>query len=135
MHTTDANRNRRKNRGGNEMNNNEKRAEKVLKRFEFDFKQEYRDEIRELLIEEINNYQEGSSEYLRMLCGYLFCIGNSDDLELIKKAKYEINFDAGCMIDEIWIESMESNLNGDIENRKELIQDYIEYYKNYFDNK
>ena len=84
------------------MDNNEKRAEKILKQFGFNFKQEYRNEIRKLLIEEINNHQNGSSEYLRVLCGYLFCIGNPEDVEFIKKAKYGINFDVGCMIDSEW---------------------------------
>jgi len=114
------------------MDNNEKRAEKILRRFGFDFRQEYRNEIRKLLIEEINNYQDGSSEYLRVLCGFLFCIGNSEDTELIKKVKYGINFDVGCMIDGEWIDSMEGKLDYNISTREELIQYYIEYYKNYF---
>lgn len=47
----------------------------------------------ELIQKEIENYQEGSSEYIRVLCGYLYCIGNASDAELIKRAKYGINFD------------------------------------------
>lgn len=46
----------------------------------------------ELIQKEIENYQEGSSEYIRVLCGYLYCIGNASDAELIKRAKYGINF-------------------------------------------
>lgn len=116
------------------MDNNEKRAEKVLKQFGFNFNPDYRNEIRKLLIEEINNYQDGSSEYLRVLCGYLFCIGDPDDIELIKKAKYEINFDVSCMIDSEWIDSMEGkwDLVNENSTREELVQYYVDYYRNYF---
>ena len=110
------------------MDNNEKRAEKILRRFGFDFRQEYRNEIRKLLIEEINNYQDGSSEYLRVLCGYLFCIGNTSDMELLKKVKYNISFDVGCMIDMEWIENMDSADNAIISKRNELISEFMEYY-------
>ena len=116
-----------------EMDNNEKRAKKILEKFGFNFKQEYGNEIRQLLNEEIDNYQEGSSEYLRVLCGFLFCIGDPADIELIKKAKYKINMDVGCMINGEWIDSMENaTVDYDIRERGELIEDYIEYYKHYF---
>lgn len=122
------------NTNNNELDNNEKRAKKILEKFGFNFKQEYRNEIKQLLNEEIDNYQEGSSEYLRVLCGFLFCIGDPDDIELIKKAKYKINFDVGCMIDSEWIDSMENtSVDYEIREREELIKDYIEYYKHYFD--
>lgn len=44
-----------------------------------------------------------------MLCGYLYCIGDSTDIDLIKRAKYGINMDAGCMVDGEWIDSLQSN--------------------------
>lgn len=73
--------------------NNEERTEVLIKRYNLDFSMKYHGEIRQLLEKEIENYQEGSSEYLRFLCGYLFCIGDVNDIEIIKKAKYSINMD------------------------------------------
>lgn len=113
--------------------NNEERTEVLIKKYDFDFSQKYHAEIRHLLEKEIMNYQEGSSEYLRFLCGYLFCIGDINDMEIIKKAKYSINMDVGCMIDGEWIESLE---NGGVEsetvyNRQALIDNFIDYYANF----
>lgn len=64
------------------------------------------------------------------LCGYLFCIGDVNDMEIIKKAKYSINMDVGCMIDGEWIESLE---NGGLEfenvhSRQLLIDGFVNYY-------
>ena len=84
-----------------------------------------------MIQKEIENYQEGSSEYIRVLCGYLYCIGNASDAELIKRAKYGINFDVGCMIDGEWIESLLSN-DADGQ-RNTIIQYFIEYYCSYLD--
>ena len=113
--------------------NNEERTEDLIKRYNFDFSQKYHSEIKQLIEEEIINYQSGSSEYLRFLCGYLFCIGDVNDVEIIKKAKYSINMDVGCMVDGEWIESFE---NGGIEseyvrNRQLLIDDFVEYYSDF----
>ncbi|WP_027625634.1 hypothetical protein [Clostridium lundense] len=113
--------------------NNEERAEALIKRYDFDFSHKYHAEIRQLLEKEIINYQNGSSEYLRFLCGYLFCIGDVNDVEIIKKAKYSINMDVGCMVDGEWIESLE---NGGVEyqyvrNRQLLIDDFVDYYTNF----
>ena len=115
------------------MDNNEERAKRVLERFGFNFNQEYRDEIRQLLNKEFDDYQEGSSEYLRVLCGFLFCIGNPADVEIIEKIKYKINFDVGCMIDLAWIDSIKGTADHGLETREELIEQYINYYKSYFD--
>ncbi|MCL2415975.1 MAG: hypothetical protein FWD01_04080 [Defluviitaleaceae bacterium] len=109
------------------MDNNEKRAEIIWQKYGFDFQAKYRGEIRILLNEEFDDYQEGSGEYLRILCGFLFCVGNPDDIELIKKVKYGINMDVGFMIDYAWIEFFE-----DESMRPQLIREYIEYYKAYF---
>jgi hypothetical protein len=66
-------------------------------------KEEYRDEIRKLLIEEIDSelFSE-SHECLRILCFLLFSIGNVEDCELIWKAKM-LNMDTGCMIDTVYL--------------------------------
>ncbi|CUU48886.1 hypothetical protein [Clostridium beijerinckii] len=113
--------------------NNEERTEVLIKRYNLDFSMKYHGEIRQLLEKEIENYQEGSSEYLRFLCGYLFCIGDVNDIEIIKKAKYSINMDVGCMIDGVWIKSLE---NGGVESenvcgRHVLIDGFVYYYNNF----
>jgi phosphoribosylglycinamide formyltransferase-1 len=113
--------------------NNEERVEVLIKRYDFDFSEKYHVEIRQLLEKEIINYQNGSSEYLRFLCGYLFCIGEVKDIEIINKAKYGINMDVGCMVDAEWIESLK---NGGVEseyvrNRHLLIDDFVSYYSNF----
>lgn len=79
------------------------------------------------------NYQNGSSEYLRFLCGYLFCIGDINDVEIIEKAKYSINMDVGCMIDGEWIESLENGgmESEDVCSRQLLIDDFVNYYVNF----
>ena len=52
---------------------------------------------------------------------------------LLEKAKYSINMDVGCMIDEEWIDSLK---NGGIEteftnSRENIIKYFILYYKNF----
>ena len=108
---------------------NEDRAERLINKYGFDFDSISRTEIRALIETEISEYQQGSSEYIRLLCGYLYCIGDEADIALIKKVKYGINFDVGQMIDNAWIENLE-NKNSD--NRVRLINEFISYYKNYF---
>lgn len=81
---------------------NEQRAEKLIKRLGFDFESISKDEIRELIEQEIAHYQSGSSEYIRLLCGYLYCLGDVTDVPLLEKAKYGINMDVGCMVDGEW---------------------------------
>ena len=83
--------------------NNEQRAEEIIRKYGFDFNRISKNEIRELIKQEIENYQNGSSEYIRLLCGYLFCVGDITDVPLLEKAKYGINMDVGCMIDGEWI--------------------------------
>lgn len=112
---------------------NEKRAEKLLKRYGFDFDTIPKNEIRKQIEQEIESFQEGSSEYLRLLCGYLFCIGDLTDVQLLEKAKYGINMDVGSMIDGEWIDSLK---NGGVEeeyvsSREDIIQGFITYYKDF----
>lgn len=52
---------------------NEQRAEQVIKKYGFYFNDIPKHEIVDLLQKEIANYQPGSSEYIRLLCGYLYC--------------------------------------------------------------
>lgn len=112
---------------------NEQRAEMIIKKYGFDFDEINKSEIIELIEQEILNYQSGSSEYIRVLCGYLYCIGDITDVPLIEKAKYKINMDVGCMIDKEWIDSLK---NGGIEDdyvgsREEIIKYFISYYKDF----
>lgn len=113
---------------------NEERAELLIAQYGFDFDKIPKSEIIELLQQEIDDFQEGSSEYIRVLCGYLFCLGDADNAELIEKAKREINFDVGCMIDGDWIDSLRSGgiADGYLPTRDELIMDFVSYYKGYF---
>ena len=112
---------------------NEQRAEILIKRLGFHFESISKDEIRGLIEKEITNYQPGSSEYIRLLCGYLYCLGDVTDVPLLEKAKYGINMDVGCMVDGEWIESLK---NGGIEakyvsSREKIIQGFISYYENF----
>lgn len=52
---------------------NEQRAEQVIKKYGFRFNDIPKQEIIDLLQKEIANYQPGGSEYIRLLCGYLYC--------------------------------------------------------------
>ena len=113
---------------------NEYRAYQLAKKYNFDFSQQYHDEIRSLLLYEFDNYPGGSSEYLRFLCGYLYCIGHTKDLYLIKKVKYGLNMDVGCMVDGEWIESIEedSYIDEFTRSREEIVQSFVDYYISYF---
>ena len=104
-----------------------------MEKYGFHFEQIPKSEIRELIEAEILDFQSGSAEYIRALCGYLFCIGNKSDVELLQRAKFEINMDVGCMIDEEWIDSLH---NGGVETpivrpRAELIEEFMKYYINF----
>ncbi len=111
---------------------NEQRAEKLITELGFDFEKIEKNYIIRLIEEEIDNYQDGSSEYIRLLCGYLYCIGDESDAVLLEKAKYSISFDVGCMIDGEWIDSLANrSVNYPILSRKELIQGFVDYYKGY----
>ena len=116
------------------MKTNEERAKELIDRFGFDLDSIPKDEIISLTEKEIKCYHDGSSEYIRLLCGYLYCIGDSSDIPLINKAKH-INFDVGCMIDGEWIQSLE---NGGKENKEkyirpkeEIVREFVDYYSNF----
>lgn len=112
---------------------NEQRAEALIARLGFDFDTVSKAEIISLLEREIADFQEGSSEYIRLLCGYLFCLGDASDIPLIKKAKYSINMDVGCMIDGEWITSLENGGKADMYTRSRdmLIADFVDYYTDF----
>lgn len=112
---------------------NEQRAEKLIQKYGFDFPSIPKGGIRGLIEQEIEDFQEGSSEYIRLLCGYLYCIGDVTDVPLLERAKYGINMDVGCMVDGEWIESLK---NGGVEAefvnpREKIIQNFIAYYQNF----
>ena len=112
---------------------NEQRAEQVIKKYGFDFEKIPKIEIIELIQKEIDDFQGGSSEYIRLLCGYLYCLGDSSDIPLLKKVKYSINFDVECMIDGEWIESLENGGEEDnyVNSRKDIIANFVAYYKDF----
>lgn len=114
---------------------NEQRAEAIIKKYGFDFDKISKEEIRSLIDAEIADFQEGSSDYIRVLCGYLFCIGDESDVPLLEKAKYKINFDVGCMIDSYWIDSLKNGGAANdavyLDDRETLISYFIDEYKNY----
>ncbi len=109
---------------------NEMRAEALAGELGFDFEKIDKGRIIDLIEKELADFQEGSSEYIRLLCGYLYCLGDRTDIDLLKKVKYGINFDVGCMIDQEWIDSLE---NGGVRDertrsREELVADFVQYY-------
>ena len=108
-----------------ELNINEIRAEELIKKYGFNFESIPREEIRQLLQKEIENFTQGTSTYVRTLCGYLFCIGNIEDVDLITSAKYDINFEIGRDIDEQWIDSLNGLLDQYTEDREELVNSFI----------
>ncbi|MBP0963736.1 MAG: hypothetical protein J5999_00390 [Oscillospiraceae bacterium] len=112
---------------------NEQRAEQLIKKYGFDFDNISKAEITGLIRDELDNYRHGSSEYLRALCGYLYCIGDKSDIPLLEKVKYGINMDVGCMIDIEWIDSLKMDgAEGEyIRSRKEIIDDFVKYYLNF----
>ena len=111
---------------------NEQRTEQLIQKYGFTFSEIPKQEIRDLLEDEIAHFQEGSSEYIRLLCGYLYCIGDSSDAALIEKAKYGIDMDVGCMIDGEWIDSLKGIENEFVGSREEIMKYFVTYYQNYF---
>jgi len=118
----------------------EERAEFFIRKLGFDFDKIDKNEIIFLLnkeferaITERESKFYDSSECLRVLCGYLFCLGDISDVPLLKKVKYKIDMDMGVAIDGIWIISLENNgiemKEYDIPSKKELIKYFVDEYK------
>ena len=87
----------------------------------------------ERAVEERKRCFYDSSECLRVLCGYLFCLADISDVPLLEKVKYKIDMDMGVAIDGIWIISLENNgmemKEYDIPSKKELIKYFVDEYK------
>ena len=115
---------------------NEQRAEALIRKYGFRFDTIPPEEIRRLIQEEIEDYRPGSSEYIRLLCGYLYCIGDRSDVPLLERAKYGINMDVGCMVDGEWIESLKNGGQAAeyVRPREEIIRDFAAYYETYYEN-
>ena len=94
---------------------NEQRAEKLVQELGFDFDQISKDYIISLLEDEISNFHEGSSEYVRLLCGYLYCLGNKSDIPLLKKLSTVLI----SMLD-VWL-----MMNGSIVLRTAMLKDLV----------
>ena len=111
----------------------EKRTQVLIRKYRFDFSLISKEEIIRLLEEEIENKESGSAEYIRALCGYLYCLGDETDAALIEKAKYGVDMDVGSMIDAEWIESLKNggNKSENIRSRDELVKDFVSYYKDF----
>lgn len=116
---------------------NGQKAELLINQYGFDFSTISKAEIIDLLEAEISKQKSGpdhgSSEYIRLLCGYLYCLGDPSDVPLIEKAKYTITMDIGSMIDREWIDSLN---NGGVEDayvrsRQDIIDGFISYYKEF----
>ena len=118
----------------------EERAEFFIRKLGFDFDKIDKNEIIFLLnkeferaITERESKFYDSSECLRVLCGYLFCLGDISDVPLLKKVKYKIDMDMGVAIDGIWIISLENNgiemKEYDIPSKKEIIKYFVDEYK------
>ena len=108
----------------------EARAEQFVLKYGFDLTTIDKAEIVALLRDEIKELKEHGSDghiYLRVLCGYLFCLGDAEDIPLLSSAKYDVSFDAGCMVDGAWIDCLKQD--GD---RRELIEAFMEETKHYF---
>lgn len=118
------------------------RAEYFVKKLGFDFDKIDKNNIIYLLNEEfkraIKEEKEDSdffdsSECLRVLCGYLYCLGDISDVPLLEKVKYKIDMDMGVAIDGIWIISLENNgiemKEYDIPSKKEIIKYFVDEYK------
>ncbi len=116
------------------MDVNDKRTLLLITHYGFNFKVIPKSEIIRLIEEEITTFVMGSSNYIRTLCGYLYCIGDISDVALIKKAKYNINFDVGCMIDSEWIDSLENyGIETDpIRSRDSIINSFISDIDSFF---
>ena len=125
------------------MLTSDERAENFIKRFGFDFDKIDKNQIISLINEEFERAVEerkrcfyDSSECLRVLCGYLYCLGDISDVPLLEKVKYGIDMDVGTMIDGEWIISLKNNgiemEEYDIQSKQEIIEGFVDYYKFFY---
>ncbi|MBQ7378426.1 MAG: hypothetical protein IJW70_01950 [Clostridia bacterium] len=115
------------------LDHNEQRALKLVQEYGFDFENIQKQEIVQLLEQELESPWPGSAEYLRVLCGYLYCLGDASDVPLLEKAKYSVNMDVGSMIDAEWIDNLKNGGLADKDNniraREEIVQEFLQYYR------
>ena len=111
------------------------RAEFFIRKLGFDFDKIDKNEIIFLLnkeferaITERESKFYDSSECLRVLCGYLFCLGDISDVPLLEKVKYDIDMDVGTMIDSLENDGIEEKYT---QTRKEIIKGFVDYYENW----
>lgn len=112
---------------------NEKRVVELLGKYGMDFINVPKDEITALINVELNQPKKGNSEYMRLLCAYLFCSGDTEDAKLINKVKYSKNMDVMSVIESEWITSLENGGKADeyTRSRDELIAGILLYYMDY----
>ena len=121
----------------------EDRAEFFIRKLGFDFDNIDKNEIIfflnkefERAIIEWESEFYNSSECLRVLCGYLYCLGDISDVPLLKKVKYGFDMDVGTMIDDEWIDSLENGgmemKEYDILSKKEIIEGFIDHYRYFY---
>ena len=113
----------------------ENKARLFFEEFGFNFKVEDRYIVRNLLEHEINNSSKNDEgEFLKVLCGYLFCIGNPEDVDLIKKVKNDLGRDVGLMINRGWTDAEMMKVDSMAKDVMYfgLREDYREFYQNYF---
>lgn len=112
---------------------NEQRAEAAIRRYGFVFEAIPKEEIQALIRQELQNFQPGSSEYIRLLCGYLYCLGGVSDIPLLEQVKYGISMDVGCMVDGEWIDSLKNGGmdDGTTRSREALVDSFVAYYRDF----
>ena len=111
------------------MFDDEERAELIVKEYGFNFDVIKKNDIISLIEQELCNKNRNGNMTLRVLCFYLFCLGDINDVHILEKAKYS-SFDAGYMIDGEWIDILRKTDNES--ERQSLIQKTTNELKSYF---
>lgn len=118
-----------------ENDENERRIAEVLDKYSKDFLNTPKEEIRALITGELAAPVKDNTEYLRLLCAILFCVGDKEDAQLIKKVKYSGSMDILDAIDKDWISCLENDGENaeDMRSRDEIISDIMLSYFDYED--
>lgn len=111
------------------MFDDEEKAESIIKEYGFDFDDIEKSDIIFLIEQELCNKNRNGNMTLRVLCFYLFCLGDTNDVHILEKAKHS-SFDAGCMIDGEWIDALRKTDNES--EKQSLIQKNTNELKSYF---
>lgn len=110
---------------------NERRIAELIDRYSPNFLGAPKEEIRALIDEELATQGGGDPEYLRLLCAILFCVGDKEDAQLIKKVKFSGSMDILDAIDKDWISCLETG-SGE-RTRDEIVSDIMLTYFSYED--